>query len=72
MKPLFLLAIILAIEPVVAIAEPISWQRYSVPETGAAVDIPNAIFTMQSLQRRLVNQNRDMGGASLLRTDAQI
>ena len=48
MKPLFLLAIILAIEPVVAIAEPISWQRYSVPETGAAVDIPNAIFTEEA------------------------
>src|ERR1700724_507348 len=44
MQPL-LLAMTLALTPAVAIAEPNSWQRYAVPETGAAVDIPNAIFT---------------------------
>src|SRR6202045_3468246 len=41
----FLFAMALALTPLVATAEPISWQRYAVPETGAAADIPNAIFT---------------------------
>jgi hypothetical protein len=45
---LFFATALAAIEPMVAIAEPISWQRYAVPETGAAVDIPNAIFTAEA------------------------
>jgi hypothetical protein len=44
MQPV-LVAMALALTPAAAIAEPISWQRYAVPETGAAVDIPNGIFT---------------------------
>jgi hypothetical protein len=40
-----LAALGLALLPAVATAEPISWSRYQVPETGAAVDFPNSIFT---------------------------
>jgi hypothetical protein len=43
MQPL-LVALALALTSGTARGEPISWQRYSVPETGAAVDIPNTIF----------------------------
>ena len=44
-KPV-LVALAVALTPVVAaVAEPTDWHRYAVPETGAAVDIPNAIFT---------------------------
>jgi hypothetical protein len=43
-QPLFV-AVAAALTPVVAIAEPTGWHRYAVPETGAFVDIPNAIFT---------------------------
>jgi hypothetical protein len=35
----------LALLPTVAAAEPVSWVRYTVPETGAAVDLPTSIFT---------------------------
>jgi hypothetical protein len=31
--------------PVIAAAQPIGWQRYGVPETGAVVDIPTTVFT---------------------------
>jgi hypothetical protein len=37
----------LALTPMVAAAAPISWSRYQVPETGAAVDIPTSIFSEQ-------------------------
>jgi hypothetical protein len=41
-----LVALAVALTPVVAaVAEPTGWHRYAIPETGAAVDIPNAIFT---------------------------
>jgi hypothetical protein len=40
-----LLAIAIALAPVAAMAGPVSWRSYTVPETGAAVDIPNGIFT---------------------------
>jgi hypothetical protein len=41
-----LVALAVAFTPVVAaVAEPAGWHRYAVSETGAAVDIPNAIFT---------------------------
>jgi hypothetical protein len=35
----------LALLPTVAAADPVSWVRYAVPETGAAVDIPSSIFS---------------------------
>src|SRR5438876_475093 len=38
----------LALAPTVAAAESISWARYQVPETGAAVDIPTSIFSEQA------------------------
>jgi hypothetical protein len=38
----------LALLPAVAAAEPISWVRYQVPETGAAVDLPTSIFTEEA------------------------
>ena len=42
---LHFIALCLALSPMVAAAEPISWSRYQVPETGAAVDIPMSIFS---------------------------
>ena len=40
------LVLALTLSPVLAMAhEPIIWHRYAIPETGAAVDVPNAIFT---------------------------
>ena len=38
----------LALSPTLAAAQPISWTRYQVPETGAAVDLPASIFTEQA------------------------
>jgi hypothetical protein len=35
----------LTLSPIPATAQPIAWQSYAVPETGAAVDIPTTIFT---------------------------
>jgi hypothetical protein len=41
-----LVALAVALTPVTAaVAEPTSWHRYAVPETGAAVDVPSAIFS---------------------------
>jgi hypothetical protein len=34
----------LALSPTLAAAQPISWIRYQIPETGAAVDLPDSIF----------------------------
>src|SRR5258707_4656613 len=42
------IALCLALSPMLADAEPISWSRYQVPETGAAVDIPTSIFSEQA------------------------
>jgi hypothetical protein len=42
------IALGLALSPIVTAAEPISWSRYQVPETGAAVDIPTSIFSEQA------------------------
>jgi len=42
------IAVGLALSPMVAAAEPISWNRYQVPESGAAVDIPTSIFSEQA------------------------
>jgi hypothetical protein len=41
----FLLALAFTLSPLVAVAQPAGWQRFAVPETGAGVDIPTAIFT---------------------------
>ncbi len=38
----------LALSPTMIAAEPASWSRYQVPETGAAVDIPTSIFSEQA------------------------
>ena len=38
----------LALSPMVAAAAPISWNRYQVPESGAAVDIPTSIFSEEA------------------------
>ena len=49
MRPSFhFIALGLALSPMVAAAEPISWSRYQVPESGAAVDIPMSIFSEQA------------------------
>jgi hypothetical protein len=49
MRPSFhFIALGLALSPMVATAEPISWSRYQVPESGAAVDIPRSIFSEQA------------------------
>jgi hypothetical protein len=42
------IALGLALSPMVAAAEPISWSRYQVPESGAAVDLPTSIFSEQA------------------------
>ena len=34
----------LALAPGIAMAQPIDWVRYQIPETGASVDIPTSIF----------------------------
>ncbi len=43
-RPL-LLAILCVLLPGTAIARPVGWERYVVPETGASVDLPNEIFS---------------------------
>jgi len=43
-----LTALGMALLPLVAAAEPISWSRHQVPESGAAVDIPTSIFSEQA------------------------
>jgi hypothetical protein len=52
------IALALALTPVAAAAQPVSWQRYCVPETGAVVDIPT-----QFSPKTLENRKQDMGGA---------
>ena len=42
------IALSLALSPTLAAAQPISWVRYQVPETGAAVDIPTSIITEEA------------------------
>jgi hypothetical protein len=39
-----LVSLVVALMPLAAHADPQSWQRYAIPESGAAVDIPMAIF----------------------------
>jgi hypothetical protein len=41
----WLSALILAVSCMAAAAQPASWRRYVVPETGASADIPLSIFT---------------------------
>lgn len=40
-----LIAVGFLLAPIAAAAQPISWVRYGVPQTGAVVDIPASIFT---------------------------
>ena len=44
MKP-YLFVIALAFIPSVGLSQPVSWQDYVVPETGAVVQIPTTIFS---------------------------
>lgn len=39
------LAMTFTLLPLVTVAQPVGWQRYTVPQTGAAVDLPNEIFS---------------------------
>ncbi len=39
------MGVTLALLPVAAVAQPIGWQKFIVPETGASVDLPNEIFS---------------------------
>ena len=39
------IALALTLSPIPATADPIAWQRFALPETNAAVDIPTTIFT---------------------------
>ncbi len=41
----FLTGVTLALLPMAAVAQPIGWQKFVVPETGAKVDLPNEIFS---------------------------
>lgn len=41
---MFLTAWILVF-PTLAVAQPVEWRRYGVPETGAHVDLPTSVFT---------------------------
>ena len=34
-------------------AEPVRWQRYAIPETGASVDIPTSVFTNDAGQTEI-------------------
>ena len=44
MKPIFII-VALAILPSIGIAQPIAWQNYVVPETGAVAQVPSTIFS---------------------------
>ena len=41
-------AVVVALLPLAAAAQPVGWQRFVVPETGARVDMPNEIFSEDS------------------------
>jgi len=43
-----LAALLFSLSPLAAAAQPVSWQRYVVPETGASVDVPASIFAEES------------------------
>jgi hypothetical protein len=45
MSPLRVLALFASLNPALAFADSIEWQRYVVPSTGANVDVPVSIFT---------------------------
>ena len=36
-----------------AAAEPVRWQRYAIPETGASVDVPTSVFTNDAGQTEI-------------------
>ena len=45
MRADFFLAMAIALTPVLALAEPISWHDYVVPESGAVAQIPTDVFS---------------------------
>ena len=45
MRMHLLMGMTLAILPMAVVAQPIGWQRFILPETGASVDLPNEIFS---------------------------
>jgi hypothetical protein len=45
---IFVTIVLLALGPAAASTQPIGWQKYVVPETGANVDFPNEIFTQDA------------------------
>jgi hypothetical protein len=49
MRTIFIVLSLLA-TPVVAAAQPVDWQKYVVPETGAKVDLPTTIFSKDAGQ----------------------
>jgi hypothetical protein len=49
MRTIFVVMCLLAF-PVVAAAQPVDWQKYVVPETGANVDLPMTIFSKDAGQ----------------------
>jgi hypothetical protein len=49
MRTIFVVASFLAL-PLAAAAEPVGWQKYAVPETGANVDLPMTIFSKDAGQ----------------------
>jgi hypothetical protein len=49
MRTIFVVMSLLAF-PVVAAAQPVDWQKYVVPETGANVDLPMTIFSKDAGQ----------------------
>jgi hypothetical protein len=40
-----LITLALILSPILATADPVAWQRFAIPETSVAVDIPTTIFT---------------------------
>ena len=44
MREFFLMAWFLVL-PASAVAQPLAWQKYTLPETGASVDLPTTIFS---------------------------
>jgi hypothetical protein len=43
-----LAAVVLALSPLAAGAQPVSWQRYVVAETGASADVPVSVFAEEA------------------------
>src|SRR3979409_1737283 len=57
------IALVVALSPTLTAAEPTSWVRYQVPESGARVDLPTSIFTEGAGKRQ------EGGGPAFLTSD---